>query len=111
MPAAIVLGETADDLGLMRPGGVMVSGAVVPSELAATAERYRVTHLMALSSGAHFGAPAVTALAALDLPLAQFAWSAPASTVAGDLWLEPSLDDAGVASALASWLTAGDGAA
>ena len=111
MPAVIVLGETADDLGLMRPGGVMVSGAVVPSQLAATAERYRVTHLMALSSGAHFGAPAATAVAALDLPLAQFAWSAPASTVAGDLWLAPSLDDAGVASALASWLTAGDGAA
>lgn len=103
-PAIVVVGATADDLGLLRGGNVVITGNVAAEEIGDMIPRYRLTHMFALSSAAHFGSPAAMTLVDLDLPLAQFAWASPAKAAGGDLWLDPDHDDGAVATRLSEWL-------
>lgn len=74
LPCVIVLGASANELWLLRQGGVMITGALDQSELDAVVGRYGITHLFALSSSAIFGAPIVAAAGRCGRPLAQFDW-------------------------------------
>lgn len=104
-PRLLVLGATADDLGLMRPGGVMIAGATPPDEIAMLARRLRLTHMLALSSTANFGSPAAKVLYGLNLPLAQFDWTDLTAPAAGpDLTLRPNASDATIAGQIVTWL-------
>lgn len=104
-PRLVVIGATADDLGLLRAGGLMIIGAAMPGEIAPLAHRLRLSHMLAVSSGPNFGTPAGNALTGLDLPLAQFDWTRPTrATAPPDLWLSPDDDDEALAEQLAIWL-------
>jgi hypothetical protein len=104
-PAVVVLGETADDLGLIRAGGMLITGGWQAGELAGLADRYAVTHLLLLSSSAQFGVPAALEASRLGRPCAAFKWGPSAGDAAADLALDPALSDAAVATCVAAWLT------
>jgi O-antigen biosynthesis protein len=105
-PPVVVLGRTSIDLVLMRAGGVMITGNIDATELAAVSQRMGVSHLLVLSSGPHFGAPLERAALATGLPLASFHWSAidPARPTY-DCSLDPHLPDQAIVDALDLWLT------
>ncbi len=104
-PPVVMLGATADDHGLMRGGGLMITGKLSIDEIPAVTARYRLTHLFAISAEANFGSAYAVAARATTLPLAQFAW-APRENYAtpGDLAIEPGAGDHDVIKAVAEWM-------
>ncbi len=105
-PPVVVLGATADDNRLMRAGGVMVTGDARIDEIALLAAHYKLTHIFAISSAANFGSPAVVAIRAMGLPLAEFSWPAMCSQPAPpNLAIDPHLSGEDVVRQLGQWLT------
>lgn len=107
-PSLMVMGRTGDDFGLLRDGGVMITGAVEAAEIATIARRYAITHVLALSSAANFGSPMADPLDRLDLPLAQFDWSGNGKPGTPDLAIPPDLDDDEAADAITHWMATQD---
>ncbi len=105
-PAVVVLGSTADDHGLMRIGGLMITGTCEPNEIAMLCDIYKLTHLFAVTSGAHFGSTVETAAAATGRPMARFDWSLGSNrALLPDLSITPQLDDPSVCHAVAEWMS------
>ena len=105
-PAVVVLGSTADDLGLMQSGGVMITGTCEPSEIEMLCDIHKLTHLFAVTSGAHFGSIVEAAASATGRPMARFDWSPAADRVRlPDLWIAPLADDATVCRTVAEWMS------
>lgn len=102
--SCVVIGETLDDLGLMKLDNVFVTGAVAADELERVLRQYGVGAVFFPSRRPLFGHPRIAAVADLA-PTAAFDWSfgtvAPAQ---GDLALSPHLSDDEVSGALVSWL-------
>ena len=105
VPTLVVIGRTLDDLGLMRLGGVCVTGTAEPGEHPRILRQYGVRRLLLGTRRPLFGHPAIAhASARSQVPLAFFDWSLgkiPARP--GDLALDPRADDAEVAAALIRW--------
>jgi len=99
----VVFGVCLDDLAVMAPGNVLVTGPVDDDELAPLVESYGVTELMA---GSRAFAGRLDALsAACRLPRAGFDWSSGALRfAAGELALDPRLCDRKAAEHVADWL-------
>jgi hypothetical protein len=105
--AFVLIGSTLDDLGLMASRNVFVSGAVEDEEVANAIRHYGVDRLFLPARQPLFGHPSAVIALASRLPRAYFAWSAGTPCESADLPLDPTLDPAAVALALAAWRPAG----
>jgi O-antigen biosynthesis protein len=100
-----IIGETLDDLALMRLGNVFVSGRVNASELARLVRQYRVNRLFTGLGHPLFGHPMVEAALHSGLPVAYFDWSmGECRPKAGELALDPSLSANDTAAVLGRWI-------
>ncbi len=101
----VVLGSTIDDLGLIKAGGVFVTGDMEREEQRIVLRHYDVTALFVAARRPLFGHPTMTDFAAAGLPIALFDWSmGRVAAEQSDLALDPLSPDDAVAAALASWL-------
>jgi hypothetical protein len=99
----IVVGQTFDDLTLLRTGNTFATGAVDADELASTIRRYRLNRILLCLTRPLFGHPIASAAMAAPVPVAYFDWSRgrhPARL--GDLTLSPSQLAGNVAAELVS---------
>jgi O-antigen biosynthesis protein len=102
-----VLGETLDDLLLMRFGNVFVSGAVEPADLKRLIRQYRINAVFTGFGAPLFGHPLGDGAIQCDVPTAYIDWSFGACRpVDGDLPIDPSLSPRQAAAALAHWAEA-----
>jgi O-antigen biosynthesis protein len=88
----VIVGETLDDLALMRFGNVFVSGLVKTSEFARLVRQYRVSRLFTGFGQPLFGHPMVETALHCGPPVSYFDWSlGECKPRADDLALDPSL--------------------
>jgi hypothetical protein len=100
-----VIGETLDDLALMRFGNVFVSGPVNSHELTQLIRQYRLDSIFTGFGQPLFGHPAIETAMHCGLPVAYFDWSlGDCKPKAGDLPLDPSLCARDAAAVLGGWL-------
>ena len=84
----------------------MISGDCAPHEVQMLCDIYKLTHLFAVTSGAHFGSIVEAAAIATGRPMARFDWSPSVERVPSpDLWIAPKLDDTAVSRAVAEWMS------
>ena len=103
----VVLGDTLDDLGLMRFGNVFVSGAVSRLDLPRLVRQYRLDRILPAFGPPLFGHPVVEAALDCGLPAAYPDWSLGASRPRrGDLAINPLLSCREIAAAVAGWIAA-----
>ena len=102
--SCVVIGETIDDLGLMKLDNVFVTGPVEVGEFERVLRQYGVGALFVPSRQPLFGHPKIGAIASLA-PTAAFDWSfGGIPPEAGDLALSPDLPSDEVSNALVSWM-------
>jgi len=102
--AIAVLGETLDDLMLMRFGNVFVSGPVPPADLKRLIRQYRLNAVLAGFGAPLFGHPMVETVMHCGLPVAYFDWSlGDCKPSAKDLAIDPSVSPHDAAIALGRW--------
>ncbi len=103
--SAVVIGETLDDLSVLRLGNIFVSGPVGWSEYVLLLRRYGVRAIWLPFRRPLFGHPVTDAARASRLPVAYFDWSFQKLDAGDDdLPLDPTLSDDATTTALASWL-------
>jgi GT2 family glycosyltransferase len=101
----VVLGETLDDLALMRIPDTFVTGPLEPDELGAACELHGVEKLFLFMSRPLFGHPRQSRALASGLSVAWFDWSGGALVGRpGDLLLDPYADPNQLIAMLADWL-------
>jgi O-antigen biosynthesis protein len=106
-PNIVVLGQTRDDLDLMKSKSVFVTGPVMIEEFETLARHHQISHLLVVSTRPVFGHPFQRYLSDSDFPLAYFDWSmSSATTHPGDALLSPARGDVEIASQLKSWCLA-----
>ncbi len=100
-----VIGETLDDLALMRFGNVFVSGPVNSPELTQLMRQYRLSRIFTGFGQPLFGHPTLATAMHCGLPVAYFEWSlGDFKPKVGDLALDPSLCARDAAAVLGRWL-------
>jgi hypothetical protein len=103
--AIVVLGETLNDLALMRIGNTFVTGPIEPSELDRACRDHELGTLFLFTTCPLFGHPFQSAVLACGLPLARFDWCGgryPGR--AGDLLLDPSAPRGKLIGAVTRWV-------
>jgi O-antigen biosynthesis protein len=99
----VVIGETIDDLGLMRLDNVFVTGPVTATEYAELLRQYQIDAVFVATRQPIFGHPKVGELAVL--PTAFVDWSCgEVSARTADLALNPRLSNDEIADSVAAWL-------
>jgi hypothetical protein len=102
-----VLGETLDDLMLMRFGNVFVSGAVNPADLKRLTRQYRINAVFTGFGAPLFGHPLGDGAMQCGVPTAYIDWSfGSCRPFDRDLPIDPSLSPRQAAAALAYWAEA-----
>ncbi len=101
----VVLGETLDDLGLMRFENVFVSGAVDAADLGRLVRQYRLNRIVAGFGPPLFGHPIIEAAMRCGLATAYVDWSlGDCAARNNDLAIDPSLSCRDVAAVLGRWI-------
>jgi O-antigen biosynthesis protein len=101
--SVVVIGETIDDLGLMRLDNVHVTGPVAATECAELLRQYQIDAVFVATRQPIFGHPKISELAAV--PTAFVDWSCgEVSARAADLALNPRLNNDEMADSIAAWL-------
>jgi GT2 family glycosyltransferase len=101
----VVLGDTLDDLALMRIGNTFVTGPVDPSELDRACRDHALGTLFMCVTGPLFGHPLQFSALACGLPLAYFNWCGGRRTGRpGDLLLDPGAPSGELMWALSQWI-------
>jgi hypothetical protein len=101
----VVLGDTLDDLALMRIGNAFVTGPTDASELDRACRDHELGTLFLCVTRPLFGHPLQLSAQACGLPLACFDWCGGRDTARrGDLLLDPGAPSDELIGALARWV-------
>jgi GT2 family glycosyltransferase len=104
--AITVVGQTRDDLALMRIGNTFVTGAVDAGEFESVMMAYGLQALFINVTRPLFGHPILTAAVRSGLPAAYFDWSVGRGRARGeDLPLDPRSTFEAIMIALARWVS------
>jgi GT2 family glycosyltransferase len=104
----VVLGQTLDDIRLMRFGHVHVTGQIGADEVDTVVQGYGINRLLLSLADPVFGHPLVQRLEDTKLPFATVDWrGAEASGRKSDLMLSPALSRDEQIDGVMNWLTAG----
>jgi hypothetical protein len=100
----VVFGRCLDDLAVMAPGNVFVTGAMEQEDIATRIGLYEITEIMSCSR-TRFGARLDALASTHGLARASFDWSSGALAFdRADLALDPRLCDRKTAELVADWL-------
>ena len=101
-----VIGETLDDIGLMRSSSAFVTGAVEPHDFGDLVRSLAVDHLFVSATQPLFAHPILSAATSCHLPTAYFDWSAGKCTARkSDLAIDPQWPLAELVDKLSGWLS------
>jgi O-antigen biosynthesis protein len=100
-----VIGETLDDLGLMRTAGAFVTGPVAAAELPRIVDAYALQALLVIAAQPLFGHPLQAAALKAGIPVAAFDWTGGRCKARrGDLPIDPRSRLPEIAAALRRWM-------